>query len=36
MDDIIELRGLAAGYGATPVISGVDFRVQPGEFVGIV
>ena len=36
MEDIIQLRGLAAGYGATPAISGVDFCVQPGEFVGIV
>lgn len=36
MDKIIDLAGLAAGYGGTPAIRDVDFSVRPGEFVGIV
>jgi zinc/manganese transport system ATP-binding protein len=33
---IIELSEVAAGYDGKPVISGVDLRVEQGEFVGIV
>jgi ABC-type Mn2+/Zn2+ transport system ATPase subunit len=28
---LIEAEGLAIGYGAGPVVSGVEFRLQPGE-----
>jgi ABC-type Fe3+/spermidine/putrescine transport system ATPase subunit len=31
----IEIVGLRAGYGATPVIKGLDLAVAPGEFVAI-
>ena len=30
------VTGLAKHYGATPVFSGVNFAVQPGEFIAIV
>jgi len=33
---MLELRGLAKRYGSTPVFAGVDFDLQPGEFVAIV
>ncbi|MDG4649682.1 metal ABC transporter ATP-binding protein [Roseibacterium sp. SDUM158017] len=33
---LIEARGLAVGYGAEPVLSGVDFHVDRGEIVTIV
>jgi ABC-type Mn2+/Zn2+ transport system ATPase subunit len=32
---LVEARGLAAGYGATPVITGVDFIAHAGESVGV-
>lgn len=32
---IIEARGLRAGYGAGMVLHGLDFRVMPGEAVGL-
>lgn len=32
----LRVQGLAKHYGSTPVFSGVDFAVQPGEFVAIV
>ena len=32
---IIEARGIAAGYGASQVLRGVDFTVQPGETIGL-
>ena len=32
----LRVQGLAKHYGSTPVFSGVDFVVQPGEFVAIV
>ena len=32
----LRVEGLARHYGATPVFTGVDFSVAPGEFVAIV
>ena len=32
----LRVEGLAKHYGATPVFTGVDFSVAPGEFVAIV
>ncbi len=32
----IEVRGLAKRYGAATVFKGIDFQVEPGEFVAIV
>ena len=32
---LLEVRGLAAGYGAIPILHGLDFAVQPGETVGV-
>lgn len=34
--DIIRLANLSAGYEGRPVLQGVDLRVAPGEFVGVV
>ncbi len=31
----IEVRGLKAGYGSTPILHGVDLAVAPGEFIAI-
>lgn len=31
----IEVIGVVAGYGGAPILRGVDFRVEPGEMVGI-
>ena len=33
MSALVEARGLAAGYGAGPVLQGVDFTVEPGRSV---
>lgn len=35
-DAVIEVTGATAGFGGPPVIEGVDFRVEAGEFVGLV
>ncbi len=35
MNAVLEVRGLRAGYGTTPVLLGVDLDVGPGEVVGI-
>lgn len=35
MNAMLEVRGLRAGYGATPVLLGVDLDVGPGEVVGV-
>ena len=35
MGPIIELKDVTAGYGGQPVLAGVDLRVAPGEFVGL-
>ena len=32
----LRVQGLTKHYGSTPVFAGVDFAVQPGEFVAIV
>ena len=32
---VVELRGVTAGYRGTPVLQGVDLRVMPGDFVGL-
>jgi cell division transport system ATP-binding protein len=32
----IQLRDVTAGYGGTPVLSGLDLEVEPGEFVYLV
>ena len=32
----IQLRGVVAGYGSTPVFSGLDLDIRPGEFVYLV
>jgi branched-chain amino acid transport system ATP-binding protein len=31
MTALLEIKGLAAGYGASPVLFGVDLTLQPGE-----
>lgn len=33
---LLEVRGLRAGYGATPILQGIDFKVQRGEIVAII
>jgi branched-chain amino acid transport system ATP-binding protein len=33
---ILAVQGLHAGYGSTPILHGIDFRVGPGEIVAIV
>jgi branched-chain amino acid transport system ATP-binding protein len=33
---ILEVKGLHAGYGRTPILHGIDFRVGEGEIVAIV
>jgi ABC-type Mn2+/Zn2+ transport system ATPase subunit len=35
MTSLVEARGLAIGYGAAPVLGGVDFALEPGERVGV-
>src|SRR3546814_5699037 len=32
---LLEVRGLSAGYGAIPILHGLDFVVRPGETVGV-
>jgi ABC-type Mn2+/Zn2+ transport system ATPase subunit len=32
----LEVRDLAAGYGAAPVIEGVNFGIPPGQMVGVI
>ncbi len=36
MTPALELRGLAAGYGPSRVLHGVDLTLSPGERVGLV
>jgi ABC-type Mn2+/Zn2+ transport system ATPase subunit len=33
---LIELRGVSCGYGAGPVLAGVDLSLSAGQFVGVV
>ena len=33
---MLRVRDLAVGYGAEPVIEGVDLEVAPGKFVSLV
>jgi branched-chain amino acid transport system ATP-binding protein len=35
-DPRLEIRGLGAGYGGTPILQGVDLRIYPGEIVAII
>ncbi|PDQ22691.1 ABC transporter ATP-binding protein [Mesorhizobium sanjuanii] len=32
----MEVTGLRAGYGATPILQGVDMRISPGEIVALI
>ena len=32
---VVELRGVTAGYRGAPVLTNVDLRVMPGDFVGL-
>ncbi len=32
---LLEVRGLHAGYGASPVLHGIDLQLAPGEVVGL-
>ncbi|WP_009909712.1 ATP-binding cassette domain-containing protein, partial [Burkholderia thailandensis] len=36
MSALVELRGVRAGYGALPVLDGVDLRIAAGEAVALV
>src|SRR5918999_5490326 len=33
---LVEARGVSFAYAGTPVIEGVDLRIDPGEFVALV
>src|SRR5579864_2289530 len=33
--DMLEVRGLAAGYGALPVLRGIDLAIAAGEIVAV-
>ena len=35
-DRILDVSGLWAGYGATPILQGVDMTVYRGEIVGVI
>jgi branched-chain amino acid transport system ATP-binding protein len=32
---MLEVRGLHAGYGALPILRGIDMRIEPGEVVAV-
>ena len=36
MDDIIELRGISAGYEGRVVLQGVNLAVRKNDFIGII
>ena len=36
MDPLLEVHELRAGYGATPILQGVEFSVGKGEIVAII
>ena len=33
--NLLEVKGLGAGYGRVPILHGVDFHVGEGEIVGV-
>ena len=33
---VLEVSGLGASYGATPILQGVDMRIAKGEIVGLI
>ena len=33
---ILEIRGLEKSYGVVPVLKGVSFAIERGEFVGVI
>ena len=35
-DALLEVTGLYAGYGSTPVLHGIDLAIQPEEIVGVI
>ena len=35
-ETVLEIRGLQAGYGATPILQGVDLTVGKGEIVALI
>ena len=35
-DRILDVSGLWAGYGATPILQGVSMQVSRGEIVGVI
>ena len=35
-DQILDVSGLWAGYGATPILQGVSMSVSRGEIVGVI
>jgi ABC-2 type transport system ATP-binding protein len=35
VDALLEVSGLEAGYGGAPVVEGIDLRVMPGMFLGL-
>jgi branched-chain amino acid transport system ATP-binding protein len=32
---LLELRGVSAGYGGTPIVRGIDLDIEPGEIVAV-
>jgi branched-chain amino acid transport system ATP-binding protein len=36
MSNVLEIRGLTAGYGDVPILNGIDLEVQAGEIVALV
>jgi peptide/nickel transport system ATP-binding protein len=36
MSALLDIRGLAIGFGALPAVRGVSFRIDPGEVLGLV
>ena len=35
-NDLLEVTGLCAGYGSTPVLHGIDLAIRPEEIVGVI
>jgi branched-chain amino acid transport system ATP-binding protein len=36
LNSVLEVSGLWANYGATPILQGVDMTIQKGEIVGLI